>query len=83
MTHREFVEWQVYHENYDPFGEEWLQTGVLAAAFVNLWIKRGKRKPWDYIPIRDRSIYTQQSPEDIARKLNRWFDSGKSNGKRR
>lgn len=45
-----FTLWPAYYL-VEPFGDDWLQTGVLATAAVAPYAKRGSRpKPSDFIP---------------------------------
>lgn len=48
ISAREFQEWQELHR-IEPWGDDWLQTGTIAATLVNLWTKL-KVKPERFIP---------------------------------
>lgn len=45
---REFQEWQELYR-IEPWGDDWMQAGVIAATSVNLWSKK-KVKPEQFIP---------------------------------
>jgi len=40
ISAREFAEWQEYYKQ-EPFGDDWLQSGVVAAYSVAPWSKKG------------------------------------------
>lgn len=48
VTSREFQEWQEAYA-IEPWGDDWLQAGTIAATMVNLWTK-AKVKPEKFIP---------------------------------
>lgn len=40
ISAREFSEWQEYYKQ-EPFGDDWMQAGVVAAYSVAPWTKKG------------------------------------------
>jgi len=48
VTAREFQEWQEAYA-IEPWGDDWLQAGTIAATMVNMWSK-SKVKPERFIP---------------------------------
>lgn len=66
MDAREFAEWQQLYA-MEPWGDDWLQAGTVAAATVNLWSKR-KYKPEAFIP----RAKEQQTAAEIEAAMMRW-----------
>jgi len=63
---REFQEWQEIYKQ-EPWGDDWLQTGVLAASNVNLWAKR-KVKPERFIP----RVRARRDPREVEAEMHQW-----------
>jgi hypothetical protein len=63
---REYQEWQELYKQ-EPWGDDWMQTGVLAASNVNLWSKR-KIKPERFIP----RVKERRDPQQLEREMMQW-----------
>lgn len=48
MSAREFREWQAYYR-IRPWGDDWVQTGVIAASNFQPWTSR-KVRPDQFVP---------------------------------
>ena len=70
LSSREISEWMAFYE-LEPFGDEWRQTGTIAAAAVAPYAKAGVTvKPEQFMPIRPE---TEDEPiEDDAMFLMAW-----------
>lgn len=51
ITYEELILWFAFYQ-LEPFGNDWLRTGILAASFVNMSGKQVKKntKPSDFMP---------------------------------
>ena len=65
---REFQEWQEYYK-LEPFGDDWLQAGTIAATAVNSnpFVKRSV-KPERFIP----KAKASKTPAEIEAQMNAW-----------
>ena len=66
MTAREFQEWQELYR-IEPWGDDWLQAGTVAAAAVNVWSKR-KVRPDRFVP-RAGSAGRQLTPREVETQM--------------
>lgn len=64
-------EWRAYHL-IEPFGDDWQQTGTIAAAAMNPHTKKSL-KPDDFIP----RYKPNQSPEDMQAAIMRMAEQAK------
>lgn len=69
MDSREFSEWKAVARYYEPFGDEWRQTGLLAAAMLAPYSRRPPRVT-DFMPIHTRP----QTPEEAAAEIRRLIE---------
>lgn len=67
MDSREFSVWMAFDRYHEPIGDEWRQTGTLAAAMLAPYCPRGKTpKPDDFMPLVSKS---PQHPTQIESTL--------------
>jgi hypothetical protein len=85
MSARELDEWMAYAA-IEPFGDEWRQTGMVAAVVANG--NRDARKqpqpfaPEDFIPGGGRAAQRAMSDDEIAR-INDWKAAARAQRKAR
>lgn len=66
MDAREFQEWQEYYR-LEPWGDDWMQTGLIVSSNANLWSKR-KYKPEQFIP----RAKQRKTPEQMEAEMMQW-----------
>lgn len=68
MTSAEFSEWIAFDMYHHPIGNEWRQTGVLAAAVLAPHSKRGKMpKAEDFVPVAKLPQTEEQMAAELAK----------------
>lgn len=68
----EFAEWMVF-SHLEPFGNEWVQTALLANLQANLWSK-SKTKLEDWLPKRRWKVEGEkQTEEQMAAVIHQFF----------
>ena len=67
MDMAEFREWWAYCRFVEPFGQEWLQTGIQAAATIAPYSKGRSPKPTDFMPIETPPQTMAEMMEELAK----------------
>jgi hypothetical protein len=66
----------------EPFGQDWLRTGVVSSVMANAFRKKGSSvmKPTDFMPTADREKKQKQSIPEQAHAIRRILEWAKRKG---
>ena len=72
MDSREFSQWIAFGKYFEPFGDEWRQAGVIAAASLTPHMRRGTDvEAEDFMPIDKHKPQHHTQIADNARRLKK------------
>lgn len=69
MDSREFSQWMAFGKYFEPFGDEWRQAGVIAAAAISPHMRRGSDvDAEDFMPLeKNRPQHHTQIADNVRR----------------
>jgi len=72
MDSRELTEWIAWHTYYEPFGDSWRQTGLMVAAMLAPYTRRGDTPdPEDFVPVRKDRPQHQSQIDAVLEQMRR------------
>jgi hypothetical protein len=77
MSGKTFSEWWAYSE-IEPFGRDWLQTGVIASTIFNRLPHNEPLSPEDFIPGLRREEEPEPPPDELAARVDAIFSQMKA-----
>lgn len=69
MDSRELTEWIVYDRYYEPFGDYWRQTGLMASASLAPYTKAKPPSPQDFMPLDPHAPQHQTQIDAVLRQM--------------